>query len=180
MIMDWKKHSDKVIAIAATITAAVALLVAVLEVRGQQEFQKLSVEPYIELGNSGGSSIGHYAFLMINNGLGPGIIRSGSFTVDGIEMNSWNHAVRTTTENESLYDSTYSSIYRNRRIKASETIEVFKIAPYEGIAQEFHEAMSTGRVEYEICYCSIYEDCWRSSFKEIEFHVPVHNCEADR
>lgn len=176
MAIDWKKNSDKIMAISATATAVIALAVAVLEVRNEQEFQKLSVEPYLEMGNSGGEPIGHYAFLLINNGLGPAIIKSGKFTVDGTPVTNWSQAVRMATGDDTLFTSIYSDITPNRRIKAAETIEVFKITPYSDIARSFHREMNTSRIEFEICYCSIYEDCWQSSFAKQITHEPVSQC----
>lgn len=135
MNIDWKEYSDKIMAIAATVTAVIALVVAVLEVRNQQDFQKLSVEPYIEMGNVGTDQLGYYAFLLVNNGLGPAIIKSGNFTVDGASVSGW----------------------------------------YE--AEAFHREMSTDRVMFEICYCSIYEECWRTVYGEQVTHQPIAECE---
>lgn len=141
MKINWQQSSDKIIAISASITAIIALVVAVLEVRTQQEFQKLSVEPYIELGNTGGDSIGYYAFLLTNNGLGPAIVKSGEYSVDGVPVANWEEAVSLSTGNEPPYSNTYSDLYSNRRIKASETVELFKIAPYSRLASDFHQAI---------------------------------------
>lgn len=175
-MFDWKKHSDKIMAISATITAAAALIVAVLEVRNQQDFQKLSIEPYMELGNTGAEQVGHYAFFLANNGLGPAIIKSHDLTVDGSSVRSWSEAARITTETRSPNETLVSDLYTNRRIKASETIELFKITPYTDFAKEFHSEMNSSRVKYEICYCSIYEDCWKTVYGEQIIHEPVQQC----
>lgn len=175
-MIKWKEHSDKITAMAATSIAVIALVVSVLEVRNQQEFQKLTVEPYIELGNVGTLDINYYAFLLVNNGLGPAIIKSGSFTIDGNPVASWREAGSLLTKSDEPYSGVYSSIGMNRRVKASDTIEVYKITPYNELAKEFHQAMNSERIHYEICYCSIYKDCWKTVY-QVSIHQPVARCE---
>jgi len=173
-MINWKEGSDKIMAISATITAMVALVVALVEIRNEQEFKKLAVEPYIELANAGTVDYGAYAFLLINNGLGPAIIKGGSFTVDGAAMSSWSQAAEKVTGNTEPFAGSYSDVSLNRRVRAAETIEVFKITPYSELAKSFHQVMSTDRIRFDVCYCSIYGDCWRTTQKEK--HESVKQC----
>ena len=68
MSINWGKDADKLMSIAAIITAAVAVAIGVFKVRTERQFQKLSAEPYLELGHSNRDG---YEFLLINNGLSP-------------------------------------------------------------------------------------------------------------
>ena len=163
--------------ISAVVTAVAALVVAVLEVRNEQQFQKRSVEPYIGLGNTGGEAIGHYAFLLTNNGLGPAVIKSATIYVDGSPVSAWNEAVHLATDNDESYPSTLSDVSYNRRIRAAETVEVFRISDYSALARSFHKEMNADRVQYHVCYCSIYEECWRTVYGKQVTHQPVSKCE---
>lgn len=177
MKVDWKQNADKIMAIAALATAVIAIVVAVVEARNQQEFQKLSVEPYIELSNTGADSIDYYAFLLINNGLGPAVVKSVSLSVDEKPVSNWDQAVRLTTNNNATFNGVYSSVSTNRRIKSSETVEVFKMLSYSDLAKSFHVEMNSDRVKYEVCYCSIYEECWRTVYGAAVTHEPVAACQ---
>jgi hypothetical protein len=90
---------------------------------------------------------------------------------------NWAEAVRLTTQDESSFDGVYSSITPHRRIKSSEVVEVFKMTNYSDLAKAFHVEMNTDRVKYEICYCSVYEDCWRTVYGEQLTHQTVSKCE---
>jgi len=80
MSSDWGKHSDKLMSIAAIITAVVAVTIGFVEVRTERQFQKLSVEPYLELGNANRDG---YEFILINSGLGPATIKTYLRSVNG-------------------------------------------------------------------------------------------------
>jgi len=183
-MINWKENADKIIAISATVTAVVALVVAALQVRNEQEFQKLSVEPYLELGNTGNPRINYYAFLLINNGLGPAVIKSSEISIDGNPVSDWLEAITLvnsldTNDPDLEVQFNYSDINIDRRIRAEEVIEIVRIAPYSEVAQRFHNSMTPERVKYRICYCSIYDDCWVTEYGFQSTHQPVQMCEVE-
>ena len=62
-----KPITDHLLSVSALVTAVVAVWIAVVEQRSNREYQRLSVEPYIELANSNANI---YERLLVNNGLG--------------------------------------------------------------------------------------------------------------
>jgi len=177
--IDWKSNADKIMAISATVTAVIALVVAVLQVRSEREFQKLSVEPYLEIGSTGNADSDFYSFLLFNNGLGPAVIGSTEIRINGSNASNWAEAVPMVLGPGVELDFTYSDVDPNRRIRAEQIIELFKIAPYDETARQLQHRMVSGNIEYRVCYCSIYGDCWESAFDGEATHLPVSACPID-
>jgi len=50
---------------------------------------------------------------------------------------------------------------------AGENIKLFKNDNAKTV-KYFLEMVQTNRIEFEICYCSVYEDCWISSGMEVK------------
>ncbi|NKB32453.1 MAG: hypothetical protein GKR91_05085 [Pseudomonadales bacterium] len=183
MALNWDKYSDKITAIGATVTALAAISITVIEMRSEQEFQRISVEPYLEMGNSGGApGFDFYRFVISNTGLGPAVIKSFEFYVDDQEVLAWSDALELLTSGDEEINYSYSSILPMRRISAEETLVAVELTPRSPTVVSFHRAMPGDRVKIELCYCSVYDDCWQSDFSAAfteGLHQPVRECPID-
>ena len=75
----------------ALITAVAAVSIAVVEQRESSEYQRLSVEPYLEIFNSNENV---YERLLYNTGLGQARIESVDVSIDGASISNRGEAVR--------------------------------------------------------------------------------------
>ena len=92
------------------LTAVVALLVAIFELHENRKFQRLSVQPYLELSNS--NQDGYQKFL-VNTGLGPARIESVVVKVDEQRVFDWAQVVKNLT-GESKVSILYPGVWTGR------------------------------------------------------------------
>jgi len=144
---------EYVVSISALITAVVAVIIAVVELRTNREYQRLSVEPYFELANH---NISEYQFRLINSGLGPGRVERVLATVDGDRVNNWSETVSKLTEIKDTRIIT-SDLWNGRQLKAGEEVSLLTLSD-KVIGRSFHKNFN--RVKFSVCYCSIYKECW--------------------
>ena len=161
--------ADKIVSISAMITAVIAVVIAVVELQTTREFQRLSVEPYLEVSYSNANV---YESLLINTGLGPARIKTVDVNVDGSKVSNWGEAVEKLTEDTDT-PIRYGALWNGRRIRAEEQVVLLHLTENE-TALKFQKNIS--KINIEICYCSVYDDCWiKEGFKS---PVPVKKCPA--
>lgn len=157
---------DKIMSISAMITALIAVVIGVVELQNNRDFQRLSVEPYLELANSNKDG---YEILLVNSGLGPARIKTVDVEVDGSKVSHWGEVVKKLTGEK--MPIVYSSLWNGRQIKPEEQIALMHIEKSEAAKQYFK---NSSMVNIKICYCSIYGDCWlKKNFKN---PVAIKNC----
>jgi len=148
--------SDQVVGVSALITAVVAVVVGVAEMQVNREYARLSVEPYLDLYNS--TVDDGYTFNIQNSGLGPARIQGVQVKVGDEIMSRWGEvAVSIMEEKPERLSFTESNIWTGLQIQAGVTKVAISIEDKTN-ARKFHENAS--KFTYEICYCSIYDECW--------------------
>lgn len=162
--------SEQLMSISAVITAVVAIIIAVYEQHITREHQKLSVEPYLIETESNEKG---YQFGLVNNGLGPARIMSVSATVNDKPVSNWNEIAEQLTGADSFSMST-NSLSNGLQLAAGNQIMVMHLSTLS-VASKFHENRS--KLNIEVCYCSIYKQCWVVSKNKT--HVPVSYCETN-
>lgn len=80
-------NTDKLVSVCAMITAIVAVVIGVFELQTTREHQRLSVEPYLDLGVTNHPE---FSLKLINSGLGPARLVSFNVKMDGQSKNNWN------------------------------------------------------------------------------------------
>ena len=150
-------------ALAALGISALALAVGAYQTRLMQTQARASVWPYLSIGFSyfdSGDQPG-FEIHIKNNGVGPAIVRSVRVTLDDKPIHSWNeifpiimghgtaHASLTGLQGIIIPPSTN----RETDVVAIRTNE-------KDQAEKLYGAL--GRFKIDICYCSIYEDCWQA------------------
>lgn len=145
--------TDKIISISAMITAIIAVVIGVVELQTNREFQRLSVQPYLELSNSNRNG---YERILINTGLGPAKIVTVDVDIDGDKITNWKEAIAKITGDDQS-PITYSGIWKGRQVRAGELITLLQISKKETAERFF---MDSSKVKINLCYCSIYNDCW--------------------
>jgi hypothetical protein len=118
-----------------------------------------SVWPYLQTNISEGE---HGIFISVNNkGVGPAIVKSAYVLVDNDRypdskknMDSLAFAI---TGTKNLLDG-YTNL-KDRVLAAGEEIKFIEINDSSS-AKLFKKALSSHSIKLEICYCSVYGDCW--------------------
>lgn len=138
-----------------------------------QEQQKASVWPYLHLNTQylydQGSEI---IFEYKNKGVGPAKINSFQLSINGTVFKDYSALLN--FFNQSLAGATNIDISYgplNSILSADESAKVFSIH-VAGDAKNY-EQLKQMDFKFEVCYCSIYDDCW---FVDSTLEAPVKNC----
>jgi len=153
--------SEKILSLAATVIALCALFFSIYEASLSRQHTRLLAEPNMDSSfyYSHNEKVSWSTF---NMGLGPAKIMSSRILVDNIPQESWQTALRQLYGKKEIPDASiwYSNLAVGSYVKpdAKNSI-IFKtenadLASF--IKDNYH------RVEIEVCYCSIFQECWIS------------------
>ena len=168
------------LSILAVVVSLSALGVSIYEARIlreqsalMQQQQKASVWPYIEvMGSYNYNERVEVRYAFKNKGVGPARIKSFSMSIDGkefptyLELKEYFTKVLPGSHDLSVFYGGLGGV-----IAADEKEEVFYLS-----AENFPEAqdiISQLKFKYEICYCSIYDDCWHL---DSDTEKPIAGC----
>lgn len=133
------------------------LFVYIYQARIMQSQQHASVWPYVE---SSYSNVNGFHLQVQNKGIGPAIIKNAKYILDDKEMDLdtlFNSLLGKKQEQMSFQ---YSYVI-GRVMSPGESFKPFSIP--EGIySAKMDSALSKRDFRLEICFCSIYKDCWTS------------------
>ena len=174
------ENTERVLSITALITAVVAVMLGVIESQRSHEHRQISVEPYLLLANS--QQRGGYQFVVVNQGLGPARLERVTVTVNDKPIKSWSQATATLLDPAmhaaAETQSGHSTLSTGRMISSGETVEALTIRDPD-VALTFAGQMRSGAVEVELCYCSMYDQCWVSGYNLGLVHTPAKRCRTD-
>ncbi|HEY6986340.1 MAG TPA: hypothetical protein VH375_09660 [Rhodanobacteraceae bacterium] len=169
----------------SSLTSALALAVSVFalalgawQTRLMQGQARASVWPHLEIGYTYNTNTDENGFLwrIDNNGVGPARIESVTLTLDGKPMKHWRDVLLALGFKGEMRVSTTSlagevippSLNRETAI---ETIRVNQ----RDAASVFKEAVP--RFKMEVCYCSVYDDCWIARWQTTKVE-PAARCDS--
>ncbi len=161
------------ISVAALALSLLALFVSVLEVSAMRDEQRIQVWPYVEVSTR--YSAEGYAVIATNKGIGPARIRTAELTFDGERVESLDELiVNTLGEDDAFSYELYRASDPSRSVmSADESAQLFAV-PWEDRTRRLTEIWH-GRISVTLCYCSVYDECWRSTLNGGE-PLPVENC----
>lgn len=155
-----KKHIPKkkrispemITAISAVFIGVCAIGVSLYETSLIRQAQKGSVWPAL----GGGYSYNQdgFSYLLENSGVGPAIIEYIILSVDDEPVDTWSQFFEKLDVDVTNYLVTQAS---GRIISPQSTVDILFIPPSKIIDQI---ADQQSRVKVEVCYCSVYDDCW--------------------
>jgi len=168
------------VGVSAVIIGLCALAVSLYETSLMREEQRAAVMPMLELArsysidrNNPTAETSSLKLHATNVGIGPARILDFRVTVDGKPQPTWNAAIRELLGREQPLSYIQSTI-NGRTIPPDRTIimmDLNDIELVEDILAEF------GRFEFEACYCSVFDECWRSSYSVSGTGSAVESCE---
>jgi hypothetical protein len=159
-------------ALVAVFISALALGVGVYQTRLMQTQARASVWPYVTSGfrySTYGDNRG-FDLHLANNGVGPAIVRSTLVKFDGKHVKHWDE-VFTTVMAAHKGESANASLSGLHGIvippSTNRDTDVVAIRTNDpALAEALYNARD--RFAVDICYCSIYEDCWVSHWLQTE------------
>jgi hypothetical protein len=161
-------------ALVSNLASGVALTVSVFalalgawQTRLMQGQARASVWPHLSIGYTYNSNVDDNGFLwhVDNNGVGPARVESVTLALDGKPMKSWRDLLLALGFKGELHLSTSSlsgevippSLNRETAIQAIRINQ-------RDVATVFKNSIN--RFGMEICYCSVYDDCWIAHWQQ--------------
>lgn len=154
MKKNWYNEPEMIVAWSAMFISLLALLATMYEANLERENQLLSVWPrltiQVHLSNTQG-----YGIEVSNKGLGPAIVKTAKIKVDGKQLHSWEGAFRELKVSGSL--TVITSSLDSSIISQNEIVTAIKV---EDAIGGYNVGKVNHRIGLEVCYCSVYDDCW--------------------
>lgn len=153
-LIDWERRLSTWIPI---LVGLCALMLTVYGGCEDRRFKRLSVRPELDLTPLFEKDWN--GWVMRNNGLGPARVRWFRVSVDGQPKKDWVQVKTALPLPRGQF--TFTNPYPDTIVRQGERVPLFGFPgnyPALGALQK-----AAGRVQMSICYCSLYEDCWRAS-----------------
>lgn len=153
--------SEVVVAFSAIFVSIATLFVYMYQARIMQNQLHTSVWPYIEWLYSNAEN--EFVITVENKGIGPAIIKDVTMKLDSAVVGS-NSSLFKKLLGHSNFDFINSTV-KGRVILPGEKVEMVHI--YDSAAAHAVDSLllwtnSKHTFELVICYCSVYDDCWKT------------------
>jgi hypothetical protein len=151
--------SEVIVSSAAILISIMTLVIYIYQAKIMRDQQHAAVWPYIEWDMTISHQDGFF-ISVINKGVGPAVIRSTSLRVDGTVVAGPDEYLEKLIGSVDSLSRSLVDI-DNRVIAPGEELRLFHV--YDGgLAAKLQTINVYSRTQFEICFCSIYEDCWIS------------------
>ena len=155
----WYQNPEMLVAFAALFVSLVTTTIGVYSAYTDRTYARASVWPRLEIFKSFGDN--HFSYSVTNNGTGPALIKQVSITHNSKPIKNWRDI-------KELANFVQSQI-GNRILPSLVTITPLKAKGEDSMIMKKQNEFIT----IEICYCSIYQECWitdrMNQPKEIEY-----------
>lgn len=168
-----KDKFEYAVSISALIVAICAMVITFFEMRVIERHQKIMVWPRIGVGNyfSGGfEGRDDYRKVVSNVGLGPAVVKSVRFLIGGQVVTSiaelTKHYLEIDQDISKKYDKhsqevLTSDLGQNSILKPGDDWDIIRYVNPEFARHVFLRMQEKKHsLTIEICYCSLYDDCW--------------------
>lgn len=173
--------AEMLVGLSAVVIGVCALGVSLYETKLMREEQRAAVLPLIELARShytdsvdGDMSKWRLSLHAENVGIGPARVRDFIVTVDGNPYPTWGSAMRELLGKDINVSYGRSSI-SGRTIPAERQVTMFDLSNTD-LAADIIDNFD--RLEFEACFCSVFDECWTTSFSTFGVSQPVEQCVA--
>ncbi|GGW76405.1 hypothetical protein [Alteromonas halophila] len=149
----WYRNPEMLVALSAIVTSVVAVVVSIYSAYVDRSYARASVWPSIMIAQSHLGS--HLKYVVINQGTGPALIKYARIGTSSNYYPTWRALITDAGFANASYTQAHIS---SGVVRASQEIVAF-----ETRNEDLITALDNVLVNAEICYCSIYEECWIST-----------------
>lgn len=168
-----------VLAVAGIVTGAIALYAGLIQADAARKQQEASVWPMLQMTITDYDVEKKQEIFRIsarNAGIGPARIAAFRVTVDGVARTNWNDVF---TALAGSHENVLRSYFSGRVMSAGEEV-VLAIARGDVADAALAKIAGAGSsLEWDVCYCSVFDKCWMSSSAGqswLEDATPVKQC----
>jgi hypothetical protein len=165
--------------ISTLIIALCALCVSIWQVRQGIKHNRLQVRPHLDTWTETNPQAGHYAVMLMNNGLGPAIIENFSIRIDGNDITGIGSEPIEKGLKILFPDKTYTShqsfVARGYCMAEKEKCQLVIIQFQTPLPSAEYVTHAFNRSEVKIVYKSLYEEEFEFSTKETDTNLPLRS-----
>jgi len=190
-LADWLFEPQTMIGLSAVVLSLCGLSISLYEASLIREQQRASVWPNVAVGVSITGE--RFQFNASNSGVGPARVEATRLTYRSETLDRWRDLIdRVADVPQDSVGVTYSIL--GARVMPEESQEkIFEVdidRPAErNVVDSLWQSVQDGDVDIEVCYCSVYDECWQSSMQarvqqlrdpsqSTENPRPVASCDA--
>jgi hypothetical protein len=171
-------QAEMLVGVSAVFIGLCALAVSLYEAKLMREEQRSAVLPILELSRSyyvndeRDDSEWRLLLQAENVGIGPARVLDFRVTVDGKAHPTWASAMGAMLGRGDAVRYGQSTI-NGRTIPPARSVTMFDLANTE-LAAELVEQWE--RLDFEACYCSVFDECWETAYSAFGSPVAVDAC----
>lgn len=181
---DTNRHKKRIqpemlVGISAVAIGVCALGVSLYETSLMREEQRAAVIPLMELSRSyyvdqaqDGEDKGRLYLQAENVGIGPARVMDFRVTVDGLPRLTWSAAMQALLRRDESVVYGQSTI-NGRTIPPDRLVTMFDLTNTR-LTQELVDEFD--RLDFEACFCSVFAECWTTSYSTFGAASPVEAC----
>ena len=181
--LPWLAIGNLAVGIPAVAISLSVAYFAFVQANATDKMQVASVWPNVTYvtsnQNEDDGGTGPIRMSLVNNGVGPAIVRGLQIGYDGRKFTSFRELLEACcAEREEQMSIGISSI-NNEVLRPGEDSMFAMVLP-DGTPPDVFERFNRERLQFEVslCYCSVFDDCWVDSW-ELTEPKPVEQCPAD-
>jgi len=149
------------VSVLALAVSVFALAIGAWQTRLMQGQARAGVWPYLSIGYTYTNDVDANGFVWTidNNGVGPARVQSVTTSVDGKPMRNWDEVIAALgpKKRPSMATTSFAGSVIPPNTNRETTVAAIRVNDRE-VAGLFKNAID--RFSMDICYCSVYDDCW--------------------
>ncbi|MEM6580653.1 MAG: hypothetical protein AAF699_05240 [Pseudomonadota bacterium] len=168
------------LSLAGVFTGAVALYAALNESQAVRQQTAASVWPYVQylVSDNKDGDTASFALQLSNVGVGPARMMGMQVFLYEESILDWHSLTQTLLEESVKLGVDYGKNSVSRRVLApGESVIAFQ-TQHTALALKFQEAVYSGSLSLDYCYCSIFGDCWVVSSAQNDEDEPTRPVEV--
>ena len=159
---------ELLLGISATFLSLAALIVSIFQTRIAREQQQASVWPYLQTEiftvNADDSTKDQLQFKLMNNGIGPALIKQVTVSFDEHSYQTHFAVFNTEINGNPLYTGTseaFRTIDPGKIIKAGEEWTIYEVSQNRKAVQRVNQIVNDNSFHLKIRYSDVYGNCWQ-------------------
>ncbi len=184
--------AQTVLAVVGFLVGLIALYAALNEADAVRKQQQASVWPHLDIAVSNNNIIDNEftTIAVANKGIGPARIRSVEVRLDDAPVSSWWALLGAVGEGDGDAILISNADISGKVLSAGDEVELMRLdkaaipvtggepRDYSEVLAGLRSAIAGGRVRMNICYCSVFDDCWVFDTKRYGDTEAVDACAA--
>lgn len=167
---DWIRSPQTMIALSAVLLSVCGLFVAMYEASLIREQQRASVWPNVQVTPSFRNDT--LKIFVQNTGIGPARIKKASLIYQDEVVQSWSRLKNSFNYDENSVTDIQSLVNGRVMPPSSEKQLMYRLTSTatrqdRNLVYAFSTSISDMDMDIELCYCSVYDECWITHLSEV-------------